>query len=307
MLGGSFERTKWLAILVIALVGCSDRSGPPPEEDGGTVADGGRFDAGADAGNVADGGADGGEDANVVDVDAATEDASVDAASDAGHDGGMTGDACNSDRDCRDGFCNFPDELCGEGVAGVCESPGDLCPADCPGVCGCDGRVYCNTCLAHASSVDVTGDLSACRPRDCRAMDAVTTGACERFFGFAWNGVRCVGLSGCDCTGSDCEVTYPSSDACEAAYATCLDEPPPGGSCGGILGTTCGRDEYCDYEPSCRTPDAGGTCRMRPEVCIGIYDPVCGCDGRTYGNACNAASAGIDVERMGPCEGLPAE
>jgi hypothetical protein len=42
-------------------------------------------------------------------------------------------------------------------------------------------------------------------------------------------------------------------------------------------------------------------CLPRPEACILIYDPVCGCDGQTHGNACQAHAAGTDVAYDGEC------
>ena len=38
-------------------------------------------------------------------------------------------------------------------------------------------------------------------------------------------------------------------------------------------------------------------------VCTMQYDPVCGCDGKTYGNACVATCAGVQSFTKGECPG----
>ncbi|MCW5202513.1 hypothetical protein VU10_00890 [Desulfobulbus sp. US1] len=77
---------------------------------------------------------------------------------------------------------------------------------------------------------------------------------------------------------------------------------PPPGVCGGIAGWGCPSGQYCDFgRGQCNMLDAQGTCKTRPEMCPRIYKPVCGCDGRTYGNRCEAQRAGATIRHKGPC------
>jgi hypothetical protein len=81
-------------------------------------------------------------------------------------------------------------------------------------------------------------------------------------------------------------------------------EPTQPLTCGGIQGKQCpDADQYCDFGAGqCKTADAQGACRPKPKICPHLIQPVCGCNGETYNNSCDAARAGVSVDYPGECK-----
>jgi hypothetical protein len=77
----------------------------------------------------------------------------------------------------------------------------------------------------------------------------------------------------------------------------CSGPAPQTGGCAD--GGHCAAGEYCE-RPLGACEDVG-RCAVRPEFCIEIYQPVCGCDGETYANACKAAAAGSSIAAEREC------
>lgn len=76
-----------------------------------------------------------------------------------------------------------------------------------------------------------------------------------------------------------------------------------GDACGSRGTPPCEASLFCKWERSamCGRADAAGVCSVKPSICIKVYKPVCGCDRKTYGNECEAHSAGVAVDYDGAC------
>lgn len=223
--------------------------------------------------------------------------------------GGIAGIACREGEYCRFpvGTCNIADRM------GMCADRPIVCTDEWDPVCGCDGVTYGNRCEAAAAGVNIDR-AGACEDEpicggngECREDQY-----CQRPIGTCElddRGGVCVDrpvvcplvlAPVCGCDG----ITY--GNPCEAAAAGVnIDrEGPCEEFCGGLLGLACSSDrDYCAFPPgTCEIADRLGVCRELPQQCPDVWEPVCGCDGQTYSNECDAAASGMSIDHPGPCE-----
>jgi hypothetical protein len=78
-------------------------------------------------------------------------------------------------------------------------------------------------------------------------------------------------------------------------------------ACGGPDKITCNSALFCHLpDGQCSAPDAAGTCAKAPDFCMRVSRPVCGCNGKTYQNECEARHAKVAIDTIGACKKPPA-
>jgi hypothetical protein len=212
---------------------------------------------------------------------------------------------CLDNDDCATAdYCLKPTGDCdGEGT---CTPKPLMCPIYWEPVCGCDDTSYDNECFAAFAGVSLAYE-GACVPPTCQDNSSCSEDElCLKTAGDCLGDGFCtekplvcpptwMPVCGCD------EVTYGNECLALKAGINVAYEGECLVSC--EVNGDCWPTQYCDSAHNgCGET---GACRVVPEGCPLIYDPVCACNELTYDNACFAAMAKVTIFATGKCGPCP--